>query len=89
MRIAALYAPMHINTAIFWFVTRVFDAFTAHSGYMFSWAPVQLLPFCTYDDYHNYHHVNNSGNFSSRFRYLDILFGSYNDFRQFKLKEKK
>lgn len=49
MRIAGLYAPMHINTAIIWIILRMFDAYNGHSGYMFSWTPLQLLPFCTND----------------------------------------
>ena len=89
MRIAALYAPLHVSTAVIWIITRMLDAYNSHSGYMFSWTPLQLLPFCTNDEYHDFHHSHNCGNFSSQFRYLDILFGSNKDFREYKLQRIK
>ena len=49
MRILLLTGPLHLSTLVSWFVLRIWDANSAHSGYNFSWAPIQLLPFCTND----------------------------------------
>lgn len=86
MRLACLYGPMHISTVVIWFVLRIWDANIGHSGYNFSWAPLQLLPFCTNDEFHDFHHTTNSGNYGSHFRFWDILFGTNKDFIKFKTK---
>lgn len=80
VRLALLYGPVHISTLVSWFILRIWDANLAHSGYKFPWAPIQLLPFCTNDDFHDFHHSQNSGNYGSEFRWWDLLFGTTSDF---------
>lgn len=79
-----LFGPVHITTIVIWMMLRMFDAYNAHSGYSFSWAPVQLLLFCTNDDFHDFHHSHNCGNYSAIFRIWDILFGTTVAFRNHK-----
>jgi sterol desaturase/sphingolipid hydroxylase (fatty acid hydroxylase superfamily) len=62
----------------------MWDAYNGHSGYVFPWSPLQVIPFCTNDDYHDFHHSHNSGNYSSQFRYLDIIFGTIKPFKAYK-----
>ncbi len=82
-----LFGPMHITTIVIWMILRMYDAYNAHCGYTFSWSPLQLLPFCTNDDFHDFHHSHNSCNYSAMFRFWDIVFDSSKDFREYKLKK--
>jgi sterol desaturase/sphingolipid hydroxylase (fatty acid hydroxylase superfamily) len=84
MKVASLYAPFHVSTAVIWLVLRLWDAHNGHSGYVFSWTPLQLLPFCANDDYHDFHHSHNCGNYTSQFRYLDTIFGTNRKFKEYK-----
>ncbi len=87
MRVALLYGPVHISTLVSWFILRIWDANIGHSGYDFSWAPVQLLPFCTNDEFHDFHHSKNVGNYASHFRFWDMIFGTNKDFTKFKMQQ--
>lgn len=87
MSVAMLYAPLHINTLVIWYIFRVWDANQGHCGYVFPWTPLQLMPFCTNDEFHDFHHTRNSGNYGSQFRFWDSLFGSNSDFRAYKAKQ--
>lgn len=78
----SLFGPIHMNTRIIWTLLRIWDACNGHCGYKFSWAPLQLIPFCASEDYHDFHHSNNSGNYAGQFRILDSLFGYNEDFWQ-------
>ena len=84
MRIVMLFGPLHLTTLVSWFVLRIWDANSAHSGYNFSWAPIQLLPFCTNDEFHDYHHTKNVGNYGSHFRIWDTVFSTNASYRKFK-----
>jgi plant 4alpha-monomethylsterol monooxygenase len=42
----AMFGPIHLNIRLVWTLLRMWDAYNGHCGYMFSWAPLQLLPFC-------------------------------------------
>lgn len=82
-----LYAPMHISTILIWGILRMWDANQGHCGYVFSWAPLQLVPFCANDDFHDFHHSHNCGNFASQLRIWDTLFGTNKAFRDYKAKK--
>jgi 4-alpha-methyl-delta7-sterol-4alpha-methyl oxidase len=75
-----MLGPIHINVTAIWILLRMWDAYNGHCGYMFSWAPLQLLPLCASDDYHDFHHSQNCGNYGGQFRVLDSLFGYNKDF---------
>lgn len=85
---AAWLGPIHMNMRLIWTILKIWEAYNGHCGYMFSWAPLYLLPFCACDGYHDFHHTGNCGNYAGVFRILDSLFG-YNDaFWEFKAKQK-
>jgi len=88
MRGAMLFGPLHINTLVFWYIFRMWDAHSGHCGYIFPWTPLQLLPFCTQDEFHDFHHTRNFGNYGSHFRFWDSLFGTNKAFREYKQKQK-
>lgn len=83
-----ILGPIHITTVTIWMVLRIADAYNGHSGYIFSWAPLQLLPFCANDDFHDFHHSGNHGNYGSQFRFWDSIFGTNEMFRDFKRKQR-
>lgn len=82
-----MLGPIHLNVAAIWTLLRMWDAYNGHSGYMFSWAPLQLLPFCASDDYHDFHHSKNCGNYAGQFRILDSIFGYNASFWEYKQKK--
>ena len=73
-KVAELYAPLHVTTMSLWLIYRMWDGNNGHCGYNFSWALLQVLPFCTNDDFHDFHHSHNVGNFASSFRIWDCIF---------------
>ena len=60
------------------------DAYSGHCGYMWSWNPTQILPFCTNDEFHDFHHSQNCGNYGGHFRFLDTFFGTNKIFNEYK-----
>jgi plant 4alpha-monomethylsterol monooxygenase len=84
----SMFGIIHMNTRIIWTLLRMWDAYNGHCGYMFSWAPLQLLPFCASEDYHDFHHSSNSGNYAGQFRLLDSFLGYNEDFWQHRYKRK-
>lgn len=87
MKLASLVGPFHLSTFVIWVIFRVFDAFNGHSGYSFSWTPIQILPFCTNDEFHDFHHTQNCGNYGSQFRFWDTVFDTNREFREYKKKK--
>ena len=88
MKVALLVGPFNISTFVIWLIFRMWDAYNGHCGYVFSWAPIQLLPFVTNDEFHDFHHTQNSGNYGSHFRFWDSLFNTNKVFRDFKSKQR-
>jgi sterol desaturase/sphingolipid hydroxylase (fatty acid hydroxylase superfamily) len=84
IRLTMLISPLHITTLTIWFMLRICDVNIAHSGYKFPWAPIQLLPFCTNDEFHDYHHTRGYGNYGSFLRVWDSVFGYNREFRTIK-----
>jgi sterol desaturase/sphingolipid hydroxylase (fatty acid hydroxylase superfamily) len=78
---AYLFGPIHFSTIIIWNLLRLYEGYTSHSGYMFSWSPSQILPFCANDGYHDFHHSHNCGNYGAQLRIWDVVFGSSKPFK--------
>ena len=57
---------------------RICETSDGHSGYEFSWSAFRLLPFSGSSEYHNFHHLNTKGNFSSFFTFLDRILNTVN-----------
>ena len=88
MKVGAMYAPLHISFIVSFLALRVSDNNGTHCGYNFSWIPIQALPFCANEDFHDYHHSHNVGNFAPLFRTWDTLFGTNESFRIYKAKRR-
>jgi len=48
----------------------------AHSGYEFSWNPIELIPKINPSSYHDFHHTRNVGNYGSSFPFWDMVCGT-------------
>jgi sterol desaturase/sphingolipid hydroxylase (fatty acid hydroxylase superfamily) len=79
-----LFGPLHVSIAVIWNLLRMYDTYMGHSGYMFSWSPNQIFPFCANDGYHDFHHSHNCGNYGAQLRIWDMLCGSSRPFKDFK-----
>ena len=88
-KITMLFGPLHLSTVIIFVVLRIYDANNGHCGYNFSWTPLQILPFCANDEFHDFHHSRNSGNYGSQLRIWDSTFGTNREFRKHKMMEMK
>ena len=71
---------MHIISYSMWSIWRLGESIDAHSGYEFSWSPYRLIPFSSAAEYHEYHHSNSVGNYSTFFTFWDTIFGSNKEF---------
>ena len=87
--VSLAFGEIHITIVTIWMILRMYDAHNGHSGYNFSWTPIQILPFCANDDFHDFHHSHNCGNYSSQLRIWDIVFGTSKPFKEYKKKTKK
>lgn len=83
---AYLFGPIHFSTIIIWNLLRLYEGYASHSGYMFSWNPSQIIPFCANDGYHDFHHSHNCGNYGAQLRIWDIVCGTSKPFNEFKKK---
>ncbi|KAF2187412.1 hypothetical protein K469DRAFT_705104 [Zopfia rhizophila CBS 207.26] len=70
----AITGDLHILTMYLWIVLRLFQAIDAHSGYEFPWSLHHFLPFWAGAEHHDLHHERFIGNYSSSFRWWDLLF---------------
>lgn len=72
----AVTHDLHILTMYTWIVLRLFQAIDAHSGYEFPWSLHHFLPFWAGADHHDVHHEKFIGNYSSSFRWWDLICGT-------------
>ena len=73
-----LGSKCHLLTSLFWLSIRIIRTTEAHSGYDFSWTPLQGLPFKVQGDFHNFHHAAFHGNYSSFFTFWDWFCNTIN-----------
>jgi methylsterol monooxygenase len=71
----------HLVFFWFWLALRTGQACDSHSGYNV-WNPMWLLPFYGGSFYHDFHHSNFIGNYSSSFTHWDKIFGTDKDFKK-------
>ncbi|KAI6650847.1 Methylsterol monooxygenase 1 [Oopsacas minuta] len=65
-----------------WMCLRLLVVVDAHTGYN-HWQPLHILPFYGGAHFHDFHHRTFDGNFASTFTYLDKLFGTDRQYRNF------
>jgi len=68
----------HFFTFFFWVLYRQLDAVATHSGYDLP-TPLNLIPFYGGTATHDYHHKSFIWNYSSRFIFMDLLFGTFKE----------
>ena len=61
------------NKKNYYILTRVLCAIDAHSGYDLPWSLHNFLPFWAGADFHDVHHERFIGNYSSSFRWWDLM----------------
>jgi len=66
----------HLVTIWVWLLVRVFQTVEVHSGYNFPWSLNNLIPFWGGAEFHDYHHMAFTGNYSSTFTWWDKIFGT-------------
>ena len=66
---------VHIVTWYMWVILRSLHTAEGHSGYIVPWSPFRFLPFSVSSGYHDFHHLKNTGNYSSFFIFWDAVFG--------------
>jgi sterol desaturase/sphingolipid hydroxylase (fatty acid hydroxylase superfamily) len=81
-----LGTKMHFFTYCFWVILKVVDTTEQHLGYDFPINPLRILPFTISNEFHDFHHTQNIGNFGGWFNYLDRFL---NTDRGFKNRSKK
>ena len=69
-----LGSSFHLVTMWMWMMFRVSLTIDGHSGYDFPWAPWRIIPFSTGGKYHDYHHAEFIGNYSSSIQLWDYVF---------------
>lgn len=74
---------IHIYSFWMWGIIRLGETLDGHSGYEFSWSPYRLIPFSSSARYHDFHHSNNVGNYSSFFSFWDTICGTNKVYFQF------
>jgi len=75
---------------LIWIFIRIIKTTEAHSGYEFSWSPLNKLPFFNSADFHNFHHLKFKGNFGSFLTIWDTICGTLNkEYEEFSAKKEK
>ncbi|CAL1533928.1 unnamed protein product [Lymnaea stagnalis] len=82
----------HVVLMWAWVMIRLFETIDVHSGYEIPYLNVfHLVPFYGGARYHDFHHYNFTGNYSSTFTWWDKIFGTDRQFKEYyaKLEGKK
>lgn len=78
---------LHMFTMLIWVGVRLIETVDVHAGYSFPWSLDKYIPFWGGADFHDYHHMRIVGNYSSTFRWLDWLFGTDRNYKEYKRKK--
>ncbi|KAM4050502.1 methylsterol monooxygenase 1 [Anomaloglossus baeobatrachus] len=74
----------HVILLWAWVIVRLMETIDVHSGYDIPLNPLHLVPFYAGARFHDFHHMNFVGNYSSTFTWWDKLFNTdsqYNSYR--------
>lgn len=70
-----------------WTLVRMLESYDVHSGYEFPFNPLHLIPFYGGTRFHDFHHKNFTGNYSSTFTWWDKLFGTDSQYKEYLKKQ--
>ncbi|KAI8495710.1 Methylsterol monooxygenase 1 [Branchiostoma belcheri] len=69
-----------------WVAVRLIETIDVHSGYDLPYHPLHLIPFYGGARFHDFHHMNFTGNYSSTFTWWDKLFGTDQQYKDYQKK---
>uniref|UniRef100_A0A8C7DRC5 Fatty acid hydroxylase domain-containing protein n=1 Tax=Naja naja TaxID=35670 RepID=A0A8C7DRC5_NAJNA len=72
-----------------WMVCRLIVAIDIHSGYDIPLNPLHFLPFYVGSHFHDFHHINFTGNYAPIFTWWDKLFATDSEYNSYKEKMRK
>ncbi|NP_001229598.1 C-4 methylsterol oxidase-like [Strongylocentrotus purpuratus] len=74
-----------------WMCVRLIETIDVHSGYDFPINPLHVIPFYGGARFHDFHHKNFNGNYSSTFTWWDKIFGTDMQYKDYyaKLQDQK
>lgn len=75
---------LHMFTMLIWVAVRLIETVDVHAGFSFPWSVDKYIPFWGGADFHDYHHMRIMGNYSSTFRWLDWVFGTDRNYKNYK-----
>ncbi|KAK6181029.1 hypothetical protein SNE40_008973 [Patella caerulea] len=79
----------HLVLLWVWVTIRLFETIDVHSGYDVPYLNVlHLIPFYAGSRFHDFHHKNFNGNYSSTFKWWDIIFGTDSQYKDYQAKLK-
>ena len=67
---------VHLVVWVCWVFFRTVNTAEGHSGLDVPWSFVKPIPLTTSNEYHDFHHSKNQGNYGSFFMIWDTLFGT-------------
>jgi sterol desaturase/sphingolipid hydroxylase (fatty acid hydroxylase superfamily) len=83
---------VHLIVWVTWVFYRTVNTAEGHSGLDTPWSPFKIIPFCSINAYHDFHHFRNLGNYGSFFMIWDAIFGTnthfFKEFNKKKSREK-
>ncbi|XP_063933963.1 methylsterol monooxygenase 1-like [Zophobas morio] len=84
----------HVSLMWAWVALRLIETCDVHSGYDFPYNPLHLIPYYGGAKFHDFHHMNTIGNYSSTFTWWDKLLGTDKQYENYckkmeKLREKE
>ena len=74
--------PFTLSTHVLYLLLLTISLFSFCSGYDWPWNPLHVLPGYAGSRYHDFHHENFVGNYSSTFIWWDWLFGTDGAYRE-------
>ncbi|XP_072179030.1 methylsterol monooxygenase 1-like [Diadema setosum] len=72
-----------------WMFVRLIETIDVHSGYDIPLNPMHLIPFYGGAKFHDFHHMNFTGNYSSTFTWWDKIFGTDSQFNEYYKKKEE
>ena len=78
-----LFFANHVFFLWAWMFFRLLETIDVHSGYDFPFNPLHLIPGYAGARWHDFHHMNFNGNYSSTFVWWDKLFGTDHQYKEY------
>jgi len=80
----SVLGSLHHLTLQVWLFVRVLQTVEVHSGYNFPWSLNNWIPFWGGAEFHDYHHMSFTNNYSSTFTVWDSVFKTSDKYKKWK-----